>query len=138
VKKLTLEEFEHYLDARQSEGFNAIYLQLFTKEQCPVEKRAGHGPFNHPDDISKPNEAYWQHFDAMLRAVETRGLLAVVPPIWNRPGGTETQGWRTQLQESMAQGYGRWLGRRYAKHKNILWVLSGARGTNWCRTRIMN
>lgn len=125
VKKLTLEEFEQYLDSRQAEGFNAVHLHTFTKEQGPVENRAGHGPFNPPDDISKPNEAYWQHFDAMLQAVEKRGLLAVVPPIWIRPGGADTQGWRTQLQESLAQGYGRWIGRRYAKHKNILWVLVG-------------
>lgn len=140
-KRLSLPEFEEYLDRRVRDGFNAIHLHAFSKQEPqPVTAFSelspfhladhptapdGHDPQRHGEDLLRPNENYWRRFDTMLAAVEKRGLLAVVAPLWIRWGGKDTAGWRWQLKDERAESYGRWVARRYHKHQNILWVLGG-------------
>lgn len=140
-KRLSLAEFEAYLDRRVRDGFTAIHLHAFSKQEPqPVTAFSeeepfllsdrptapdGHDPHLHGEDLLRPNEDYWRRFDTVLAAVEQRGLLAVVAPLWIRWGGKDTQGWRWQLRDHVAEPYGRWIAGRYRHHRNILWVLGG-------------
>ncbi len=125
AKKLTREEIEAYLDDRKTRGFTAIQVVTFSKEQGPVANRAGEAPFKPLDDILKPNEPYWRHLDFVLEAAEKRGIFVGLAPIWTRWGGNDREGWRYQLNEQNAPRYGQWLGERYGKHKNLMWIVSG-------------
>jgi hypothetical protein len=125
AKKLTREEVEFYLDDRKARGFTAIQVQCFSREQGPVANRAGEEPFQPADDILKPNEAYWRHLDFVLEAAEQRGFLVGLAAIWTRWGGGDREGWRYQLDEQNAPLYGQWLGGRYAKRQNLMWIVSG-------------
>lgn len=124
-KKLTLDEAAAYLDDRKNRGFTAIQIQAVSKEQGPMANREGHNPFNPPDDILKPNEAYWKHFDNVLDAARRRGLFVGIAPLWIRWGGKDREGWRNQLTDDNAGAYGRFLGERYKRFDNLMWILGG-------------
>ena len=124
-KKLTLAEANEYLDDRIARGFTAIQIQAISKEQGPVTNRDGQPPFDPPDDLLKPNERYWKHLDRVLDAARQRGLLVAVAPVWIRWGGQDKEGWRNQLTDDNARPYGRFLGSRYKRFDNILWILGG-------------
>ena len=124
-KKATLAIAEDYFDRRVKDGFTAIQLHTVSKEVPPVSNLNGDEPFTPLEDILKPNEAYWRHLDAIIEAAEQRGLFVSIAALWIRWGGQDKEGWRYQLTEDNARPYGRFLGRRYAVRKNLLWILGG-------------
>ncbi len=124
-KKATLAVAQEYFDQRVKDGFTAIHLHAVSKEVGPVRNVSGDEPFVPLDNILKPNEPYWRHLDAILEAAEQRGLLIGLSALWIRWGGDDKEGWRYQLTEENARPYGRFLGKRYAARKNILWILGG-------------
>jgi hypothetical protein len=125
TKKLTREEAEVYLDDRTARGFTAIQVQAFSREAGPITNRYGHEPFSPPDDILKPNEAYWKHVDFVLEAAEQRGFFVAFAPLWLRWGGADQEGWRYHLTDANAAAFGRWIAQRYRHHKNLMWILVG-------------
>ncbi len=125
AKKLTRVEVAEYLDDRQKRGFTAIHIHAFSKEVGPLQNRDGQQPFDLPDDILKPNEAYWRNVDEIIRAADERGLLVAMSALWIRWGGKDREGWRYQLNEQNERGYGRFLGRRSRGFKNLIWILGG-------------
>lgn len=125
AKKLTPPEVAEYLEDRKRRGFTAIHVHAFSKEQGPLANREGQEPFSPPDDILKPNEAYWKNLDSVIEAARSRGLLVSLSAIWIRWGGRDREGWRYQLTDAGAREYGRFLGRRYRGYENLLWILGG-------------
>lgn len=125
AKMLTREEVEAYLEARKSLGFTAVQVQAVAREVGPVANRAGDEPFQPADDILKPQESYWRQVDFVLEAAERRGLLVGFAPLWLRWGGSDREGWRYQLTDQNARPYGLWLGERYRRFQNIVWILVG-------------
>jgi Protein of unknown function (DUF4038) len=125
TKKLAPTEVSEYLDDRQKRGFTAIHIHAFSKEMGPLANRERQQPFDPPDEILKPNEAYWRNVDEIIRAAEQRGLLVAMSALWIRWGGEDREGWRYQLTEQNARDYGRFLGRRYRGFKNLVWIVGG-------------
>ena len=122
VMALTLDEAKRYLDDRKAKGFTAVHLHTVNKEKTGPATRAGHHPFDPKGDMTKPNEAYWVHADAVYQAAADRGLLAIVSSGWFGHGGTS---WRKEHTPESAKVYGQFLGRRYRKFDNILWIHGG-------------
>lgn len=125
VKKLTPAERDEYLDRRAAQGFTVIQFHAVSKEAGPVTTRDGLAPFEPLDNILKPVDAYWKQVDEAIAACERRGLVAAVSALWLRWGGDDTHGWRYTLTDENARAYGRFLGRRFAAHKNVVWILGG-------------
>jgi uncharacterized protein DUF4038/collagenase-like protein with putative collagen-binding domain len=138
----TLIEWARYLDDRRAHGFNTILVHAISKEVGPQKNRNGdepfvrfdpppkrvwdgHEPADFSEDMSRPNEPYWRHFDALVAAAEKRGLLLGISTSWSQWGGKDKDGWRFQLNESNAAAYGRFLGERYRRFDNIFWILGG-------------
>jgi hypothetical protein len=124
-RNAALAQAEEYFKLRAEQGFTAIHLHAVTKEVGPVKNVNGDEPFAPLEDILKPNDAYWRHVDAVLELAEKRGLLVAVSALWIRWGGRDKEGWRNQLNQSNASGYGRFLGQRYAARQNVMWILGG-------------
>ncbi len=122
IMALTKPEAIQYFDDRQKRGFTALHLHIINKEKSGPKNRAGDHPFEKPDDMTRPNEAYWKHVDEVLLAARERGLLVALSSSWF---GFNGSGWRKELTVESAQKYGTFLGERYAKFDNILWVHVG-------------
>lgn len=118
---LTLPEAEHYLEDRKRKGFNALHFHAVNKEQEGPINRNGDAPFV-DDDLSRPNEPYWKHLDAVLDAATRRGFFLAISCAWLGYGGS---GYRPFLTNENARAYGNFLGRRYARLQNVLWILGG-------------
>ena len=78
----------------------------------------GIAPFTKPGDLSTPNPAYFARVDAMIRLAAKHRLAVFLDPI-------ETGGWLKVLRSNgtaKAYDYGRYLGRRYRRYPNIVWL----------------
>ena len=75
-------------------------------------------PFTRPDDLSTPNPAYFRRVDPMVGLAAKHDLVVFFDPI-------ETGGWLKVLRSNgvaKAYAYGRYLGRRYRRYANIVWL----------------
>jgi len=78
---------------------------------------AGGTDFKHYD-LSKPNEAYFTRLDHMVQIGANHHQAVFIDPI-------ETIGWLPTLRNNglnAAYAYGRYLGRRYKRFDNVLWL----------------
>jgi hypothetical protein len=141
VTKVSTADAEQYLANREARGFNALWINVLTA-----------GPYYHnsPDDgstydgilpftgylaggsdtahydLTKPNESYFARVDQMLRLAADHGMVVFLDPI-------ETGQWRHTLLNNgplAAHDYGRYLGNRYKRFDNIVW-LNGNDFNNW-------
>jgi hypothetical protein len=129
IAQATDAEVDQYLESRRQMGFNAILVNLLEKrfaDRAP-NNIANVPPFLTAGNYSTPNEAYFARADSVIRKAGAKGMLVMLAPSYlGYNGGNE--GW---YHDMVANGtirmreYGRYLGRRYNKFKNILWVHGG-------------
>jgi hypothetical protein len=77
----------------------------------------GHLPEPSPD-FSAPNEAYFARADRILQLAAQYGFLVILDP-------AETIGWLDAMRSNgvaKCRTYGQFLGKRYARFDNILWM----------------
>jgi hypothetical protein len=132
----TRDELELYLEARAKQGFTVIQLTAVMSEERvwgTVRANAlGDKPFLN-DNPSTPavtpgkdpaNPAqydYWDHLDYVLERIHAHGLRAAVVTMFVGWGG---DGYKFLKPENALQ-YGRFLGERYRRYPQILWLLGG-------------
>jgi hypothetical protein len=73
---------------------------------------------------------YWDHLDYVIEEISKHGLYAMMLPtyadlICGKYDGDDTGPIVFNVKNAYA--YGNWLGRRYRKYKNIIWVMGGDR-----------
>ena len=107
---------------RQRAGFNSVWINLlcndYTGGRADGTTYDGIAPFTQPGTLSTPNPAYFGRVDAMIRLAAKHRLAVFLDPI-------ETGGWLTVLRSNgmaKAYNYGRYLGRRYRRDPNIVWL----------------
>jgi hypothetical protein len=128
---LTKEEAEEYLENRRRKGFNSLIVNLIEHKFCahPPQNRAGDEPFTKLGDFSTPNENYFAHADWVIEKAGEMGMQVVLAPIYLGYKGTD-EGW---YEEAVANGpakcreYGRYVGKRYGRFPNLLWLMGGDR-----------
>ena len=128
--RLTLDEIEHYFKVRSSQGFNMVWANLLPEfDGLRTPNRYGDVPL-HEADPTQPNEGYFLFVDKVLDLAEELGIYLGLLPAW---GDKLTAPWgvgpRIFGDDNLADAfeYSRWLGNRYAKRTNIMWVLGGDR-----------
>jgi hypothetical protein len=127
----TRQEAEAYLSRRAEQGFTVIQGVLAWgggtgfETPFPGPNYAGHVPWL--GDPARPNEAYFQHVDYLLRYAAERGLILAMLPTW----GYYVNDAKT-LTPQNAFAYGRWLGARYRQQPNIVWINGGDRIPTGC------
>ncbi len=126
--RATKEETELYFKDRKKKGFNVIQAVILAEvDGLNTPNTEGEIPFEDLNSL-KPNEAYFNHVDWVIRKAGELGLYVAVLPTWGDK-------WRKQWglgpvifdNPDKARNYGQWLGERYKDLSNIIWVIGGDR-----------
>ena len=122
VVNVSAKQANHFLSNRKAAGFNAVWVNLlsddYTGGRPDGSTYDGIRPFNTQGDLSTPNDSYFARADAMLRLAAKYRMAVFLDPI-------ETGGWLKVLRDngpSKAYAFGRYLGSRYKKFPNIVWM----------------
>jgi hypothetical protein len=121
------DQAEAYLRNRGAKGFTVIQGVLVWgqgtgyESKSPLPNTNGDKPWLN-DDPATPNEAYFKHVDFLLDFANQQGLILAMLPTWgyyvNDTGVIDTRN---------ARIYGRWLGERYKRAPNVVWINGGDR-----------
>ncbi|HEY7119402.1 MAG TPA: DUF4038 domain-containing protein [Tepidisphaeraceae bacterium] len=113
---------ELFFANRRSHGFNAVWINLLCRKgtggRADGSTVDGVKPFQTADDLATPNEAYFARCDRMIQLAAAEDLLVILDPC-------ETI---DHLKVMLANGpekcraFGQYLGERYGKFDNILWM----------------
>jgi hypothetical protein len=135
IANLTAAEIDAYLDDRRRRGFDAVLVNLIEHRYAadPPRNRAGVAPFRRAGDLATPDDAY---FDFAVEAVErarARGFLVLLVPAYPgfgcpRKPGPADEGWAAEMWQSppaACRGYGRYVGGRFARFDDLIWVQGG-------------
>lgn len=124
--RLSLAETEHYLRDRAAKRFSVIQaVALAEIDGLHTPNMQGELPLI-DDDPLRPNEAYFEHVDAVVERVAELGLHVGMLPTW---GDKWNQKWGVGPEiftPENARAFGSFLGRRYAEQP-IIWILGGDR-----------
>ena len=119
---VSVEQAKHFLVDRKAAGFNSVWVNLlcnsYTGGRPDGSTYDGIRPFRREGDLSTPNEAYFARADAMIRLAARQRMAVFLDPI-------ETGGWLKVLRDNglaKAYAFGRYLGSRYSKFPNIVWM----------------
>lgn len=142
MQQLTREEIDQYLDSRQSLGFTVIQTVVHWSphgggmERSPDNAPNAYGDKPFTGDVKSPNTSepllhkggspnspndYWDHVDYVIEAVKKRNLYLALLPCW----ASELITVNMEYTAEEANTYGTFLGKRYGKEPNIIWVLGG-------------
>ncbi len=118
---------ETYLTTRSTQGFTVIQSVIAWGQGSGFEKKT---PLPNPDgqnvwinnDPATPNDGFFKHVDSLVAFADQRGLVMALWPTW---GYYVTEAKTINLAN--AHAYGQWLGKRYAKVPNVIWVIGGDR-----------
>jgi hypothetical protein len=126
--RLNRAEAEYYLETRRQQGFSVIQATILGEMNgLHVPNANGHVPLL-GEDPTRPNEFYFRYVDELIRLAAGKGLYIGMLPT----GGDKVNGdlWGVGpavFNIENARVYGRFLGQRYRKDTNILWILGGNR-----------
>ena len=122
-------ETERYLNNRVEKGFTVIQTVVLAElDGLNTPNSSGEIPLENLDP-TKPREEYFEHVDWVIAKAKELGLYIALLPTW---------GDKVSLRYAWAKGpeiftkenasiYGKFLGNRYKKSENIIWVLGGDR-----------
>src|SRR5215207_9046784 len=112
----SLAEAEAYLRRRAEQGFNVIKgvlawpLGTNYEQEIPQPNYRGERPWL-DNDPARPNEAYFEHVEYLLRAAVVHGIFLNMLPIW----GYHVNDIHLFTEET-AHSYGLWLGERFKNY----------------------
>lgn len=125
--RLNREEAVKYLENRRAKGFTVIHAVVLAElDGLNTPNAYGDRPLL-DNDPARPNEAYFKHVDYIVEEARKRGIYIGMLPTW---GDKVTKAWGVGpvvFNAAKARVYGEFLGRRYAKAPNIIWILGGDR-----------
>jgi hypothetical protein len=124
--RLDREEADHYLAVRAAQGFTVVQAVVLAEQDGLGTPNAyGHLPLIDGDPL-RPNEAYFEHVDAIVENANARGIVVGMLPTWgdkfNRKWGVGPE----IFTPENAEAFGRYIGRRYAD-ASVVWILGGDR-----------
>jgi Protein of unknown function (DUF4038)/Putative collagen-binding domain of a collagenase len=124
LQKLPVEDVRRVMDDRLAKGFNTLFLEILDDSHLPSRDAYGHVAFDPELDITKPVEAYWRYADTVMDEAAKRGFFVIMSELWY---GSGRGLWMHYVTPDSAQIYGHFIGRRYARFKNLMWMHCGDR-----------
>ncbi|MBI1881524.1 MAG: glycoside hydrolase family 140 protein [Chloroflexi bacterium] len=124
-------EVERYLVDRAAKGFNALIVNLIEHKFNGPLNRHGEHPFHNPQDLSTPNDRYFEFADWVLGKAADYGFVVFLAPLYlGYKHKAEDDGWYHEARSggvNRCYRYGCYLGERYAAFKNLIWMMGGDR-----------
>ena len=128
VAQLNNTDIDYYLKNRYQKGFNTILVNVIE------HKFATHAPAN-IDNVkpftssvfTTPNEPYFARVDYAVSSAAQRGMVVLLDPLylgWD----CGSEGWCQEVQAASTSdltSWGQYVGNRYKKYGNIIWVIGG-------------
>ena len=114
-REYTLDEARLIVEKSKATGFDVIQVMLLGVGDGTQPNVHGDKPA-HDDDAAAPNEAYFQHVDAVMeiaREVE----VAVDMTVFH-------QRYREWITLDKARRWARWLAQRYGRFPNLIWSMT--------------
>jgi hypothetical protein len=124
IQKLKIEDVRMLMDDRVAKGFNTLFLELLDDSRIPSRDGYGNAAFQTDTDITKPIEAYWKHAEQIVEEAEKRGLFVIHSELWYGAGKGL---WMHHVKPDNAKVYGAFIGKRFARFKNLMWMHAGDR-----------
>ncbi|MCW3120097.1 MAG: hypothetical protein JWM28_4179, partial [Chitinophagaceae bacterium] len=126
--KLNKEDATAYFQKRSEQGFNVIQaVALAELDGLHTANAYGDLPFIN-DDLTKPNERYFQYIDSLIDLAAGYHLYIALLPTWGDKVFKDFWGRGPEVfNPATAYAYGRWIGNRFKNKTNIVWVIGGDR-----------
>ena len=125
--RLNNEDTEKYLENRRSKGFTVIQAVVLAEvDGLNTPNMEGNKPLIDNDPL-KPNEAYFEHVDWVIKEAAEKGIFIGLLPTW---GDKWNKRWGTGpeiFNPENARTWGKFLGERYRNQTNIIWIVGGDR-----------
>lgn len=119
--RLKLEEIKTYLDNRQKKGFNVIQVVAIpTMNGLKTPNVYGELPLIDLNP-ARPNPAFFHLIDTVIQMALKKNMAMAILPTW----GDNVSSEHPFFNVSTAYTYGKFLGDRYKRYPNIVWVLGG-------------
>src|SRR5438105_5419130 len=119
---VSIEDAKMFFENRRSHGFNAVWINLLRRKgtggRADGSTFDGIKPFKTADDLSTPNEEYFARCDCMIQLAAASDFLVILDPC-------ETIDHLKVMVSNgpeKCRGFGQYLGERYKKFDNILWM----------------
>lgn len=124
--RLNREDAEHYLRNRAERRFTVVQaVALAELDGLNDPNPYGQKPLV-DNDPTRPNEAYFQHVDWIVKRANELGIYIGFLPTW---GDKWHKAWGAGPEiftPQNAEAYGEWLGKRY-RDAGLIWILGGDR-----------
>jgi Protein of unknown function (DUF4038)/Putative collagen-binding domain of a collagenase len=125
-EKLTLADAKFYLQNRKSKRFNTIFVQLLPTE--PQQTNAyGEGAFVTANDFGTPNEKYFEYVEQIIKEALNLRMAVAIAPAWLGCCGANWSEVQYQNGSDKCRQFGQYLGKRFEKYNNIVWIMGGGR-----------
>lgn len=125
--RLNEEETDRYLENRRAKGFTVLQAVILAElDGLNTPNRNGDRPLL-DNDPEKPNEAYFQWVDKVIRKAGDKGIYIGLLPTWGDKVDPQWGAGPTVFTPEKATAYGKYLGRRYKNFPNIIWINGGDR-----------
>jgi hypothetical protein len=124
IQKLKIEDVRLVMDDRLAKGYNTLFLELLDDSRIPSRDGYGNVAFKPERDITQPVEAYWRYADRVMEEAQKRGFFVIMSELWYGAGPGL---WLHHVNPRNAKTYGEFLGKRYARFKNLMWMHAGDR-----------
>ncbi|HET6769930.1 MAG TPA: glycoside hydrolase family 140 protein [Chitinophagaceae bacterium] len=126
--KLNKEEATDYFKKRADQGFNVIQtVALAELDGLRSPNAYGNLPFIN-DDLSKPNEKYFNYIDSLIDIAASYQLYIALLPTWGDKLFKDSWGTGPEIfNPANAYEYGKWIGDRFKHKTNIIWIIGGDR-----------
>ena len=124
-------EADSYLANRAAKGVNALIVNLIEHKFNGPLTRTGLHPFKDPQDLSQPNDAYFDYAERILEKAASYGMVVLLAPMYlGYKHPRDDDGWFHEARLSGCEKcykYGQYLGKRFARFNNIIWMMGGDR-----------
>ena len=126
--RLSKEDATYYFKKRSEQGFTVIQaVALAELDGLQTPNANGDLPLI-DSDPTKPNEKYFAHVDSLINIAGKFGLTIALLPTWGDKVDKSTWGKGPEIFNAKnANTYGKWIGQRFEKKTNLIWIMGGDR-----------
>jgi len=126
--RLSKEDATYYFKKRSEQGFTVIQAVALA-ELDGLQTPNANGDLPLVDlDPTKPNEKYFAHVDSLITIAGKFGLTIALLPTWGDKVDKSTWGKGPEIFNAKnANSYGKWIGQRFEKKTNLIWIMGGDR-----------